>query len=160
MKAAQMKYLSVIGALAIGSLAPPAHAQNLFRQVAGTWTLTSGAEQFADGKKVIPWSAGNLIIDPSCHMSFFIFAKDRLTAGPPDPRKPAGPMVAYYGTVTADDAAETLTYHIENASAPALNGATRIRYVTITGDTMVTKGTSVKTPQGMITPIDEWRRAK
>jgi hypothetical protein len=155
-----MKYPSMIGALAIGFLASPAHAQNLMHQVAGTWTLISGAEQFADGKKVTPWSAGNLIIDPSGHMSFFIFAKNRPTAGPLDPRKPAGPMVAYYGTVTADDAAETLTYHIENASAPALNGATRIRYVTITGDTMVTKGSPVKTPRGMITPIDEWRRAK
>jgi imidazolonepropionase-like amidohydrolase len=153
-----MKYLSMIGALAIGLLALPAHAQDLMHQVAGTWTLTSGAEQFADGKKVTPWSAGNLIIDPSGHMSFFIFAKNRLTS--PDPRKPAGPMVAYYGTVTADDAARTLTYHVENASAPALNGVTRIRYVMITGDTMVTKGSPVKTPQGMITPIDEWRRAR
>jgi len=150
----------MIGVLSIGFLAPPAHAKNLMHQVAGTWTLTSGAEQFADGKKVISWSAGNLIIDPSGHMSLFIFAKDRPTVGLPDPRKPAGPMVAYYGTVTADDAADTLTYHIENASAPVLNGATRIRYVTITGDTMVTKGSPVKTPQGMITPIDEWRRAK
>jgi imidazolonepropionase-like amidohydrolase len=155
-----MKNLSMIGALAIGFLAWPAHAQNLMAQVAGTWTLTSGAEQFADGKKVTPWSAGNLIIDPSGHMSFFIFAKDRPTAGPLDPRKPVGPMVAYYGTVTADDAAKTLTYHVEDASAPALKGATRIRYVTITGDTMVTKGSPVKTPQGMIIPIDEWRRAK
>jgi hypothetical protein len=153
-----MKYLSMIGALAIGFLALPAHAQDLMHQVAGTWTLTSGAEQFADGRKVIPWSAGNLIIDPSGHMSFFIFAKDRPTS--PDPRKPAGPMVAYYGTVTADDAAKTLTYHVEIASAPALNGATRIRYVTITGDTLLTRGSPIKTPQGMILPIDEWRRAK
>src|SRR5262245_48468835 len=103
-----MKYLSMIGVLSIGFLAPPAHAQNLMHQVAGTRTVTSGAEQFADGKKVIPWSAGNLMIDPTGHMSLFIFAKDRPTAGPPDPRQPAGPMVGYYGTVTADDAANTL----------------------------------------------------
>jgi hypothetical protein len=38
-----MKYLSMIGALAIGFLPPAVHAQNLMRQVAGTWTLTSGA---------------------------------------------------------------------------------------------------------------------
>jgi hypothetical protein len=50
-----MKYLSMIGVLAIGFLASPAHAQNLMHQVAGTWTLISGAEQFADGKKVKPW---------------------------------------------------------------------------------------------------------
>jgi hypothetical protein len=123
----KMKYLSIIGALAIGFLAPAAHAQNLMRQVAGTWALTSGAEQFADGKKVTPWSAGNLIIDPSGHMSFFIFAKDRPTAGSPDPRKPAGPMVAYYGTVTADDAAKTLTYHV--SIWPMTSRLQHIRYL-------------------------------
>lgn len=150
----------VIGALAIGLSALPAHAESLMQQVAGTWTLTSGSEQFADGRKTMPWSVGNLIIDPSGHMSFFVFAKDRATEGPPDPRKPAGPMVAYYGTVTADDAAKTLTFHVENASAPSFSGATRLQYVTVTADTLVTKGSPVTTPQGVITPINEWRRAK
>jgi hypothetical protein len=54
---------------------------------------------------------------------------------PRDPRKPAGPMVAYYCTWTADDAAKTLTFHVENASAPAFSGATSLQYVTVTADT-------------------------
>jgi hypothetical protein len=141
-------------------MALPAHAGSLTQQVSGAWTLTSGAEQMPDGTKTVPWSAGNLILDPSGHMSFFVLAADRKTDGPPDPRQPAGPMVAYYGTWTADDAAKTLTFRVENASAPAFNGATRVQYVAVTPDTLITKGSPVKTPQGEITPINEWRRAK
>lgn len=147
-------------ALGIGLMAVPAYADSLMQQVSGAWTLTSGAEQMPDGSKKVPWAAGNLILTPSGHFSFFVFAADRKAEGPADPRVPAGPMVAYYGTFTADDATKTLTYHIETASAPAFNGVTRDQHVTVTADTLITKGAPVKTPQGDITPINEWRRAK
>jgi len=135
--------------------------QGLLQQVTGAWTLTSGSEQAADGTKTVLWSTGNLILDPSGHMSFFVFSKDRQKPeGPPDPRVPAGPMVAYYGTFTVDDAAKTVTYHVDNASAPAFSGVTRVQHITVTADTMTTTGSRVKTPQGDITPINEWRREK
>jgi hypothetical protein len=138
----------VICALCVGLLALPAHAESLLQQVTGVWTLTSGSEQAADGTKTVPWSAGNLIIDPSGHMAFFVFGKDRQKPdGPPNPRAPVGPTVAYYGTFTVDEAAKTLAFHVENASAPALSGATRVQYITVTADTL-------------ITPVNEWRRAK
>ena len=148
-----------IGILGLSLLALPAHAEGLMQQVSGVWTLTSGAEQMPDGTKKVPWSAGELILDPSGHFAFFVFGPDRKAEGPPDPRTPIGPMVAYYGTFTADDAAKTLTYHVENASASTFNGVTRTQYVTVTADTLTTKGSPVKTPQGEITPINEWRRA-
>ena len=69
-------------------------------------------------------------------------------------------MVAYYGTFTTDDAAKTVTIHVEDASAPAFSDGTRVQYITVTADTLTTKGSPVKTPQGEITPINEWRRAK
>jgi hypothetical protein len=69
----------LIGTLAICLLAVPAHAKSLMQQVAGAWTLTSGAEQMPDGTKIVPWSAGNFILESD---------------GPRDPRKPAGPMIA------------------------------------------------------------------
>jgi hypothetical protein len=78
----------------------------------------------------------------------------------PDPRKPVGPMVAYYGTWTADDANKTLTFHVENASAPPFSGATRIQSITVTHDSLVTRGSPVKTPQGEITTMNEWQRTK
>jgi hypothetical protein len=46
------------------------------------------------------------------------------------------------------------------ASAPAFSGATRVQYVVVTADTLTTKGSPVKTPQGEVTTINEWRRTK
>jgi hypothetical protein len=54
----------VICARCVGHLALPAHAESLLQQVTGVWTLTSGSEQAVDGTKTVPWSAGNLIIEP------------------------------------------------------------------------------------------------
>jgi hypothetical protein len=127
----------------------PAHAETLLQQVTGTWTLISGYEVAADGTKTVPWSAGNLILDASGHMSLFVFGKDRqMPEGPPDPRAPVGPMVAYYGTYTTDDAAKTVTFHVENASAPAFSGATRVQSITVTAETLMTKGSPVKNAAG------------
>jgi hypothetical protein len=67
----------------------------------------------------------------------------------------SGPVAAPSG-----DAAKIVTFLVENASALAFNGATRVQYITVTPDTLITKGSPVKTPQGEITPINEWRRAK
>ena len=131
------------------------------QQVAGAWTLTSAAEFTPDGMKNEPWSAGKLILDPSGHMSFFVLAPERKSDGSLDPRKPAGPMVAYYGTWTADDLNKKLTFHVENASSPSLSGATRIQRVEeVTADNLITSGLLVTTPEGTIKTLNEWRRAK
>lgn len=84
-----------------------------------------------------------------------VLTKDRKSEGPPDPRVPAVPMVAYYGTFTADDAAKMLTVHVEDASAPSFRGATRVQSISVTPDDLITKGSPAKTPQGEITMINE-----
>ena len=84
----------IIATLCVGLLAVPAHAESLLQQVAGAWTLTSGSEKMADGTVNELWGAGSLILDPSGHMSFFVFGKNRPSATSPDPRVPLGPMVA------------------------------------------------------------------
>ena len=150
----------IIATLCAGLLAVPANAESLLQQVAGAWTLTSGSEKMADGTVNELWGAGSLILDPSGHMSFFVFGKNRPPATSPDPRAPLGPMVAYYGTFTVDDDTKTLTYHVEAASSPMFNAATRMQTVTLSGETMTTTGSTVNTPQGAITPINVWKRAK
>jgi Lipocalin-like domain len=150
----------IIATLCAGLLAVPAHAESLLQRVAGAWTLTSGSEKMADGTVNELWGAGSLILDPSGHMSFFVFGKNRPPATSPDPRAPLGPMVAYYGTFTVDDDTKTLTYHVEAASSPMFNAATRMQTVTLSGETMTTTGSTVNTPQGVITPINVWKRAK
>jgi len=149
-----------IATLCVALLAVPAHAESLLQQVAGAWTLTSGSERMADGTVNEIWGAGSLILDPSGHMSFFVFGKNRPPATSPDPRVPLGPMVAYYGTFTVDEDTKTLTYHVEAASSPMFNAATRMQTVALSGDTMTTTGSQVITPQGPITPINAWKRAK
>lgn len=149
----------VICALGVALLTVPAYADSLKEQISGAWTLTLGSEQLSDGRKVVPWSAGELFLDPSGHFAFFVFGKDRPKAeGVADPRVPVGPMVAYYGTYDVDEAAKKVTYHVTVASAPAFNGAIRAQTVTMNGDRMVTTGSPVKTPKGEITPINEWKR--
>ena len=140
-------------------LALPAGAQSLKQQVVGTWTLTSGMEKLSNGKILKPWSAGNLILDADGHLAFFLVGKDRPKAGP-NPRTPVGPFVAYYGTYTVDEATKTLTYNIEFGASPSFDKAARKHTLSFKGDVMTTTASPLKTPQGEIIPVNEWKRAK
>ena len=137
----------------------PAVAQSFKEKVMGVWTLEAGSENFPGGKKLEPWATGNLILDPSGHLSFFLIGKDQPKTGP-SVRTPLGPLVAYYGTYTIDEPNATLTYKIEHGASPLFNGVTRSQKITFKGDAMVTTGSEVQTPEGKMTPVNEWRRAK
>jgi hypothetical protein len=84
-----------------------------------------------------------------------VLAKDRKSEGPPDPRVHTVPVIAYYGTFSAADAAKMLTVHVEDASAPSCRGATRVQSIAVTPDDLITKGSPVTTHQGEITSINE-----
>jgi hypothetical protein len=77
-----------------------ASAKNLKSQIIGGWTLVEGSESLPDGKKVVPWAKGSLIIDRDGQISFFVLGKDRPKTD--SVRTPAAPMVAWYGTYTVD----------------------------------------------------------
>ena len=111
-----------------------------------------------DGKKVVPWAKGSLIIDRDGQISFFVLAKDRPKTD--SVRTPAAPMVAYYGTYKVDQAGKKFSIKIEGASSPAFEGAVREQTVTFKDDTMTTTGSKVQTPQGAITPVNVWKKAK
>lgn len=137
----------------------PAGAQNLKQQVVGTWTLTSGSEKLANGKTVVPWASGNLMLDSTGHVAFFLMGKDRPKTVA-NPRVPIGPVLAYYGTYTVDESTSTLTYDVESSTSPAFDGAVRKQKVVLSGDKLTTTGSPVKTSDGEIIPINEWKRAK
>ncbi|HZP79695.1 MAG TPA: hypothetical protein VFB45_26410 [Pseudolabrys sp.] len=155
------RWMLAAGAASVLSLAiaVPANAQGLKQKVVGAWTLDVGSEIFADGKKVVPWEAGSLLLDPTGHFSFFVIGKDR-PKGNGDPRVPVSPIVAYYGTYTVNEADNTLSYKVERASNPTFDGVLRGQKISFKGDVMVTTASEVKTPQGTITPVNEWKRAK
>jgi hypothetical protein len=150
--------LSVLASIAIG-IASPALAQSLKDKVVGAWTLESGSENYPDGKKLTPWETGNLILDPTGHISFFVIGKDRPKTSP-SVRTPVAPMVAYYGTYTIDEPTSTLTYKVERGASPLFDGATRAQKVSFKGDVMVTTGSEVETPEGKMIPVNEWKKAK
>jgi hypothetical protein len=153
-----MRYL--IGALSALSLllaAPQlAYAQSLKDKLIGAYTLVEGSEVHADGKKVVTWAKGSLQLSPTGRVSFFVLPKERTKTD--SVRTPAGPMVAYYGSYTVDEAANTFTITIEGASSPAFEGAARVQTITFQGDTMTATGSKVDTPEGPITPVNVWKK--
>ncbi len=91
--------------------------------------------------------------------SFFVIGKDR-PKGSGDPRVPVGPVVAYYGTYTINEADSTLAYTVEHATNPTFDGGVRTQKITFEGDLMTTTASPVNTPQGPITPVNRWKKAK
>jgi hypothetical protein len=137
----------------------PADAQTLKQQVVGAWTLTSGSEKFANGRTNVPWASGNLMLDSTGHVAFFLVGKERPKTVA-NPSVPIGPVIAYYGTYTVDESTSTLTYNVESSTSPSFDGAVRKQKVVLNGDTLTTTGSPVKTSDGEIIPINVWKRAK
>jgi Lipocalin-like domain len=137
----------------------PATAQSLQQKIVGTWTLESGSENYPDGKRNVPWATGNLIIDSTGHASLFLVGRDQPDTSP-SVRTPVGPFVAYYGTYTVNEAEKVLTWKVDRASSPLFNGAVRTQKISFNGDVMTWTGSEVKTPEGTMTPVNQWKPAK
>jgi hypothetical protein len=137
----------------------PASAQSLQQKIVGTWTLESASENFADGKRNEPWSTGNLIIDANGHASQILVGRDQPSTSP-SVRTPVGPFVAYYGTYTVNEAEKVVTWKIDHAASPLFNGAVRTFKVSFNGDVMTWTASELKTPEGPMTPVNQWRPAK
>jgi hypothetical protein len=65
------------------------------------------------------------IFDGSGHMSVQIIAADRAKSTANN-RTPVGQAIGYFGTYTVDEAAKTVTYHIERSTFPGWDGIDRI----------------------------------
>jgi|SRR5581483_1641403 len=136
----------------------PGHAQTLKQQLVGTWILTNGMEKYPD-KTLTPWETGNLTLTPDGHVTFFLIGKDRPKTDK-NPRNPIAPVVAYYGTYTLDESAKTIFFHIDRGASPIFDKAERKQSITLNGDSLVTSGIPTQTPEGTMTPVNEWKRAK
>lgn len=137
----------------------PAIAQSLQQKIVGTWTLESGSENYTDGKRNMPWATGNLIIDSTGHMSLFLVGRDQPTTSP-SVRTPVGPFVAYYGTYTVNESEMVLKWKIDRASSPLFNSAVRTQKASFNADVMTLTGSEVKTPEGTMNPVNQWKPAK
>jgi Lipocalin-like domain len=140
--------------------AVPAIAQGLQQKLVGAWTLESGIEKYQDGKQLEQWTTGNLILDPTGHMSLFLVGREQPTTTSPSVRTPVGPFVGYYGTYTVNEAEMVVTWKIDKASSPLFNGAVRTQKISFNGDSMTLVGSDVKTPEGTMNPINKWKPVK
>src|SRR3974377_1529809 len=109
----------------------PANAESLKQQLVATWNILQNCEEFQDGKKnCTPFGAnmkGLLILESGGSFSLQMIGGDRAKTN--DPRTPVGPMVAYFGTYSVNDADKVLTYHIERSSWPDFEGKHQSRCV-------------------------------
>ena len=137
----------------------PAAAQNLQQKLVGTWTLESGSEEYPDGKRIVSWATGNLIITSTGHASLFLVGRDQPNTSP-SVRTPVGPFVAYYGTYTVNETEMVLTWKVDRAASPLFNGGVRTQKISFNGDVMTWTGSEVKTPEGPMTPVNKWKLAK
>jgi hypothetical protein len=136
----------------------PASAQSLKEKVTGTWIFESGSDNFSDGKKLSSWVAGSLMLDSTGHVALFLIGSDRQKANP-NIRTPVGPVVAFFGTYTIDEAKNMLTFKISYGSSPLFDGAVRTQEISFRGDIMVLTASAVQTPAGPMTPVNEWKKA-
>jgi Lipocalin-like domain len=150
--------LGTIALMCIAAVSP-ASAQNLKDQVIGAYALQSGTENFADGRKLSFWATGSLILAPSGHFSQFLIGKERAKTSD-SVRTPVGPAVGYYGTYTIDEAAGVINLKIESGVTPQFDGAARQIKISVKGDVLTMTSPELKTPEGPMVPVNEWKKLK
>jgi Lipocalin-like domain len=96
--------------------------------IVGTWLFDSvydqtqyGTEHDARG----PGVRGIAIYDTTGHYSSQVIAANRSKTGSNNPRTPVGQAIARFGMYTVDEAAKTLTDHIERCTFPQWDGGRR-----------------------------------
>ena len=155
----RMKFaVGTIAVLCLGAVSS-ASAQSLKEKVVGAWVLESASENFADGKTLHSWASGNLILDPTGHMAMFLIGKDRAKTSE-SVRTPAGPAVAFYGTYSVDEAGSVINLKIESGVTPVFDGSARPWKISVKGDMLTTTSPETKTPDGMMIPVNEWKKLK
>jgi lipocalin-like protein len=164
-----MKIRSLLALVALAiSFALPAFSQqkSLKELIVGTWSLDSIYDQTEDGKKHNPWGddvKGQIIYTEDGHYAFMTMSANRPKADT-SPRQPVGPLVAYWGTYTVDEAGKTLISDIDRCSFPQWDGEkhTTLTIETLTDDELhlvVTK--PIPDPKlGPIIPHLNYKRSK
>ena len=132
----------------------------------GTWTLVAADVLRPDGSIQHDYGAapaGRLMIDGEGRYALQIFdaARPRFASGdknagtPEEYRATVMGLSTHYGTLTVDDAAEVVTFHIEQASYANWNGSTQRRQYELEGEQLSYR---VPTRPNGETPISVWRR--
>jgi hypothetical protein len=132
--------------------------------IVGTWILDSVYDQTQDGKKNDTWGPGvkGILTYGNGRMSLQIIAADRPKSASGNSRMPVGQAVGYFGTYTVDEAAKTVTYHIERSTFPQWDGIDRTYNLEIPTENELHITTTKPIPDptmGPFVPHLNWKRA-
>jgi lipocalin-like protein len=159
---------TIASALIFGVFLPREAVAQTAKGLVGTWTLVSiKLEQ--DGKKTDfygPNPQGQATYEANGRVSVIItrsdlpkFASNNRQAGTPEENKAVVQgSIAYFGTYTVDEAAKTVTSHIESCSFPNWNGTDRKLTLNLSGDELNLTSPTSSTGTGSNQQV--WKRAQ
>jgi hypothetical protein len=159
---------TIASALIFGVFLPREAVAQTAKGLVGTWTLVSiKLEQ--DGKKTDfygPNPRGQATYEANGRVSVIItrsdlpkFASNNRQAGTPEENKAVVQgSIAYFGTYTVDEAAKTVTSHIESCSFPNWNGTDRKLTLNLSGDELDLASPTSSTGTGSNQQV--WKRAR
>jgi hypothetical protein len=142
----------------------------IFEQIVGAWSLVSYEVRAADEIVQHPLGAdavGLLIYGPHRHMTVQIMASDRqrLRAQSEGSQRlselaaAAEGYLAYAGTYEVDEAARTVTHHVELGLIPNWVGRPQRRAVDLRADHLILTAEPPQFEGEMATPRLTWRRS-
>jgi len=106
----------------------------------GSWRLAWNEEQAADGKMFRAEQAGVIMYTRDGHMAVQIMLPEGKKAPENNPVKyEQGSYEAYYGTYEVDEAAHTVTHHVEGALVRSLIGKNLTRVYRFEGKQLILK---------------------
>jgi hypothetical protein len=146
-----------------------AQQKSLKDQIVGTWTLVSWEQTRPDGSKNYRFGTnpkGVNTFDAAGHFTLIILRPDlpKIAAG--DPEKPTPEeaqavtrgAIAYFGTYTVDEAAKTVTEHLDGTTLANQLAIEQKRVVTSISADQMTYQNSTAVGGGQI--VLTWQRAK
>lgn len=126
--------------------AAPAGAAHVLKSLTGNWRLVKFVNVDESGVETdAGYEAGRIMYDAAGHMAAQLMRRSREN------------YVAYFGRVTVDPTASTVTHHVEGASIANWVGTDLVRYYAFSAD-----GTqlmlSLRNAQGRVTGTLTWER--
>ena len=138
-------------------------------RLVGTWRLVKfeardlrGRPQHPLGKDV----SGQLIYDDAGNMSAHVMRNDRLAFAADDPARGTDVEVraafdghaSYFGTYAIDEAAQTVTHHVQGAWYPNWIGKDQLRYFKFDGSRLVLSSPPIPSDGESLEYVLIWER--